>query len=159
MFEGMKRQDQVEIYDRGLRVRRKWRTAGGEMVDVNGLRVGDLIRVEVELRAPDLKSYERVDNICIVDALPGGMEVENPRLATSARIGGLGDLVEAPDRVEFQDDRVLMFTWANKQTRTFCYMVRVVGTGSFEIPPIQASCMYDPAFASINGGGQIHVRR
>ncbi len=123
--------------------------------DVEGatglLRVGDLIMVEVQISSPD-----RVDlpNVAIVDALPGGVEIENPRLATSAQAEGHS---ATPDHIEFLDDRAVLFTTVNSHQRTFRYQVRVTTPGRFDWPPIQASSMYDPAFASVHGGGQLVV--
>jgi hypothetical protein len=41
--------------------------------------------------------------------------------------------------------------------QTYVYHLRVITAGLFEQPPIQASCMYDPEIASINGGGAVEV--
>jgi hypothetical protein len=42
-------------------------------------------------------------------------------------------------------------------TQVFEYSVRVTTPGRFEWPPIQASSMYDPSFASVHGGGTVVV--
>jgi len=91
----------------------------------------------------------------LVDALAGGMEVENPRLATSARTGELeGD---EPDHVEFLDDRVVLFCSAGQEPSTFRYALRVIAAGTFALPPIQASCMYDEAVACLGKPGRVTV--
>ena len=84
---------------------------------------------------------------------------ENPRLATSAQVAGThDDRDDQPDRVEFLDDRVVLFTSVTAKTRTFRYLLRATSAGKFAVPPIQASSMYDPAFASVHDGGNVEVR-
>jgi uncharacterized protein YfaS (alpha-2-macroglobulin family) len=154
--EGLLRKGRFEAYDRQLQVRRTWKDRAGKPVDFSKLKVGDLVQVEISVTAG-----ARVDNVAIVDALPGGMEVENPRLATSAGSAqsGEGHAPLLPPRLEFLDDRVVLFVSADRQTATYRYCLRAVSAGTFELPPIQASCMYDPTFACVHGGGKIQVGR
>jgi len=172
---GLIRDNLIEPYERQLSVQRRWTGRKGEPVDTNDLAVGDLVQVEITIRT----TGETVHNIAIVDALAGGMEVENPRLATSARTGGPeGDPLpeverilerfgrpqarEAgggrPDHVEFLDDRVVVFCTAGPQPRTFRYALRVITAGEFALPPIQASCMYDESVACLGKAGRVMVR-
>ena len=117
------------------------------------LRIGDLIHVEVTLEGTrnDLGHDRR--HIAVVDALPAAVEVENPRLAGSTKHG------RSSQRVEFLDDRVILFSKAGPQIRRFRYSLRVVTAGVFSLPPIQASSMYDADVASLHGAGQIEVAR
>ena len=64
-----------------------------------------------------------------------------------------------PDRAEFLADRVVLFSSALSGPRTFGYAIRAVMAGRFVAPPIQASCMYDPEYASVDGGGSVEVAR
>jgi hypothetical protein len=54
------------------------------------------------------------------------------------------------------DDRAVLFVSAGPQklqgTHIYSYMVRIISAGRFHQPPIQASCMYDTGYASVNGG-------
>ncbi len=141
--------------DTGLEVRRKWRTVSGAEIDPGGasFKVGDLVLVELTLRAPGLGEGEKIQNIVIIDALPAAFEVENPRLATSAGLPfGTAAPTAQPDRVEYLDDRVLLFTGAARDAAAYCYALRVTTAGDFAVPPVQAMCMYDPSLMSLNGG-------
>ncbi len=152
MTKGLVRDDLVKPYERQLHVERRWTDRQGRPVDANGLTVGDLVQVEIIVSTP----AGTVENIAIVDALAGGMEVENPRLATSAETGEPhGD---SPDHIEFLDDRVVLFCAADSHTRTFRYALRVITAGEFVVPPIQASCMYDPAIACLGQPGRVVIR-
>ena len=153
--EGLAKDGLVKPYNRGLSVGRRWAGATGKPIDPASLRVGDLIRVEISLTCPDPAGP--VGNIAVVDALPGGMEVENPRLATSARRGEPeGD---TPDHVEFLDDRVVLFCSAGTGKQIFRYALRATAAGDFALPAIQASCMYDPGVASLGTPGRVTIQR
>jgi uncharacterized protein YfaS (alpha-2-macroglobulin family) len=199
-------------YDNGLEVRRRWADLAGREIDPAKVRMGDLIVAEVYFRAVGVANNASVENVAIVDALPGGVEVENTRLAVSAkvtpipvpqvpapaalplavsRIGGttpsttgasapssapaqaasapaplwpLSDAYRnagpaAPTRVEWLDDRVVIFDTVTYTPRVYRYLLRATCGGTFRLPQIQASCMYDPAFASLHGGGEVTVTK
>jgi hypothetical protein len=149
---GLIRDDLVEPYDRQLHVERRWTNREGRPIDANNVAVGDLIRVQVVVRAAGGTFH----NIAVVDALPAGMEVENPRLATSA--GSEWTTGDLPDHVEFLDDRVVLFCTAHSHERTFEYALRATTAGEYVLPPIQASCMYDPSAASLGRVGRVVIR-
>jgi hypothetical protein len=148
-----------ETYDRQLEVRRKWTDRMGNEIDPARLKVGDLVIVEISCRT---LGEAAIQNVAIVDALPGAMEVEHPSLMTSARVDTTRQgqpEPSAPDRTEFRDDRVILFVSASKTTAFYRYALRVISAGNYQLPPVQASCMYDPSFACINGGGKVEVKR
>jgi len=150
--EGLMKPGTVRPYNQGLFVTRRWVDAKGLPMDPNAITVGDLVQVEVTLRT----TGQTVGNIAAVDILPGGLEVENPRLDTSssaARRSG-----DQADHVEFLDDRVVLFCGAAGRERCFRYSLRAVTAGVFDLAPIQASCMYDPAIASMGSGGRVVIR-
>ena len=155
--EGLVPASEAEASDRGIFVRRQWRSPDGEPVDPASLRVGDLVVVEVTVQLTPDESRTRIDNIAVVDLLPGACEPENPRIASSGRQRSGSDSV--PSRVQFLDDRVVFFVSAGRQPRSWEYAIRVTTAGDFRLPPIQASCMYDPMAASTHGGGRVVVSR
>ena len=151
-------------YDRHLQVRRTWTDRLGQPVDPLRVNVGDLIQVAVTIRTLPTADNQFIQNVAIVDALPGGFEVENPRLNTSAveaegAENAAANAAANADHVEFLDDRVVLFTSANPQPRTFRYALRAISTGKFASPPIQASCMYSVDYASVHGGGRIEIKK
>jgi alpha-2-macroglobulin len=157
-FEGLLKQGQAKDYDHQLTVRRRWLARDGKPIDPLALKIGDLVRVEIELAAPELEANEQIDHLAIVDALPACLEVENPRLITSIDSSSCASDA-APQRVEFRDDRVLLFTSASSTAQTYRYSLRVVAAGSFIVPPVEASSMYDAQFASLSGGRKAEVSR
>ncbi len=143
----------VPAYDRNLSVRRRWLDREGR--EVSELQVGDLVRVEVELSAPGLPNREKIANVAVMDLLPAGLEVENPRLASSAQDPLLSSA--RADHVEFREDRVVLFASAAAKPAVFRYLLRATAAGSFVAPPIQASSMYDPGIASLGEFGELRI--
>ncbi|MDF1839139.1 MAG: hypothetical protein P1V35_14825, partial [Planctomycetota bacterium] len=155
--EGMP-SDPVEPYDNNLIVRRRLLDVDGKQLDPGqALHVGDLIQVEVELSCtPQAKGWN-LPNVAIVDALPAGLEVENPRLSNSAQV--VGQVSSRADRVEFREDRVVIFASARRSAATFRYNLRATLAGEYAVPPIQASSMYDPGYGSLGAPGSLSVKR
>ena len=149
---GLVRDDLVEPYDRRLHIERRWVDREGKAVDANALTVGDLVRVEIAVSM----SQGTAHNVAVVDALPGGLEVENPRLATSAAMDEFAGA--QADHVEFLDDRVVLFCTAGPEPRVYRYALRAITAGQFSLPPIQGACMYDPGVACLGRAGQVTVR-
>ena len=171
--EGLGRENLAKPYDRGLFVRRRWLDRKGRPIKNGSLKVGDLVHVEIALKRP--LGAAAVHNIAVVDALPAGMEVENPRLVTSVRWDPAGPIkgeelaahdgpeagpqTDVPDRIEFLDDRVVLFATAGGKEQIFRYALRVTSAGQFAAPAIQASCMYDPAVASLGKAAVLEISR
>ena len=145
-------------YDRHLEVRRVWTDRQDKPIDPQRIKVGDLVNVAVTIRTLPNAENAYVQNIAVVDALPGGFEVENPRLSTSEEAADTPSAAIA-DHVEFLDDRVVLFTSSQHTARTFRYALRAVATGKFTAPPIQASSMYSTDYASVHGGGTVEISK
>lgn len=141
-----------EIHDNGLKVRRRWLDSAGNQIDPATVKVGDLIYVEVTLKSVRDSQY----NIAVLDRLPGGMEVENPRLSTSAGI--VKRELRIPAHAEFLDDRVVLFDNCTPKAQTYIYAIRAITAGRFTVPPIQATAMYDASFDSVHGKGVVVIK-
>jgi len=146
--------ESTKPFERQLTLKREWLDRDDKPLDPSNLHVGDLIHVRVTIAAPSLTGGQAVDNVAIVDVLPGGVEVENPRLSTSVLAAGED---ARPDRTEFLDDRVILFTSVGREPRQFDYYLRAATIGEFAAPAVEASCMYDPGFAALTGGGRVEI--
>ena len=92
-----------------------------------------------------------LENLLVTDVVPGGFEIENPRLgaATPRRF-----LRRQPDHLEIRDDRVLLF--ASRPVRgkfTYAYRVRAVFPGVFRQHPFVAETLYEAGVRTRDGGG------
>jgi uncharacterized protein YfaS (alpha-2-macroglobulin family) len=141
----------------GLEVERQLLDRNGKQIDPNTLRQGDLIVVKTRVRSV----AGELGNVVVEQLLPSGLEVENPRLATTESLPWVSDANLEPDSLDLRDDRVLIFTdLPANQWRNLYSLVRAVSPGSFRLPPIHAEAMYNPALrASGERGGLVVGKR
>ena len=161
----------------GLRVERLWAVtnAEGKLVSVDPaaapltLHKGD--RVKVALR---VKADAPLAHVIISDLLPGGMELENPRLATlAAAEGDNGEEKAIPQDyysradvavvgdiyMDARDDRLLVFVSQLNGEMAYEYTMRAVSTGTFVVPPLAAEGMYSPTSSALGPVGSVKVER
>ncbi|MCY3003571.1 MAG: MG2 domain-containing protein [Planctomycetota bacterium] len=139
--------------DSGLRVRRRWLDLEGKELDPNAIRLGTLVQVELSVVALGSKHE---NDVAIVDPLPAGFEIENERLANTGtgfgrRRPGPATVALAPTRVEYLDDRAVVFASAWAVEAHWSYRVRAVALGTFEHAPPSAESMYDATVSSVGG--------
>jgi len=140
--------------DRGMRVRREFFLSDGSVADPTALRQGELVIVQISL-----ETDRELDNIVIEELLPGGLEIENPRLKTS-------QLVSLPEHkaglplhhTDLRDDRLLAFTGRFSGRKNFCYAARAITRGTFTVPAASAVCMYDHELRSLHGRETITIK-
>lgn len=146
----------------GIAVRRDWFTPDGRPFRGDALREGDSLVVRLTVEAS-----EQVEDLLVVDPLPGGLEVENlnlldARLLQSLVIEGQAlaqrggsELVRSE---EYRDDRysAVLRLWGG-QTGQLWYVVRAVSPGDYAVPPVQAEDMYRPWLRAV-GAGQPRLR-
>ena len=142
--------------DHGLVVRRRYLDTDGAVLRPDSLSHGDMVVVEITMKAPS----QAVQNVVVNEMLPAGLEIENPRLASRAPLPWLpGNAVE-PDYLDIRDDRLLIFlNLPQGVDKAFYYAARVVTEGDFTLPPVLAECMYDAALRSVASSGQVRVIR
>jgi hypothetical protein len=130
----------------GLSVAREFLDEQGNPLPANySFRKGDLVKVRLRL-----ESAGTMENVVLLDLLPGCFEVENPRLFVSST----WQEEEPQVRVERRDDRVILFVEHLSGKLDYTYTARVVTAGDFVIPPVHAECMYNPSIFATSGGGQ-----
>lgn len=142
--------------DRGISISRYWADPTGKKLAGDAEpELGELINIVLVLRN---LTTQPLSNLAVVDRLPAGFEIENPRLGRAA----LSSVPATPFDVasmNLRDDRVELFgDLPAGATRVFTYAVRAVTAGSFAEPPPQAEAMYDPFIGSTGRGGVVQVR-
>ncbi|WHZ18443.1 MAG: hypothetical protein OJF55_000592 [Rhodanobacteraceae bacterium] len=148
------------------------------------ITLGQEIEVHVKIRAV---GNADVDNVAIVDLLPGGFDpvLRSPQPASTASANGSdgnedGDEGEGgdgngqraawtspigldsstwqPDFADIREDRVVIYGTATPDVREFTYKIRATSAGTFQAPPIYATAMYRPKVqAQAPGGGTLTV--
>ena len=115
--------------------------------------VGTVAYVEIEVANT---SGEQIQNLALVDRLPAGFEVENPRLGR----GFKADWIEpeeqwALDFLNMRDDRLEAFgTLRSGESKKVVYTVRAVTSGTYTVPPVEIEAMYDPTLWAREAGGK-----
>ncbi len=150
---GIQRDSYIEEYERELQVRRRYFNKDGEVLTGTFVH-GDLIVAEISVKA----LTANLENVVVVDMLPTGFEIENPRLESRAGIPWLKAQDFKPDYLDIRDDRLIFFgTFPRQRERKFHYALRAVTQGEFTLPPIAAEAMYDPTKSTVTGSMAIKV--
>ena len=150
---GIQRDSYIEEYERELQVRRRYFNKDGEQLTSTFVH-GDLIVAEIRVKA----LTANLENVVVVDMLPTGFEIENPRLESRAGVPWLKTQGFKPDYLDIRDDRLIFFgTFPRQRERKFYYALRAVTQGEFTLPPIAAEAMYDPTKSTVTGSMTIKV--
>jgi uncharacterized protein YfaS (alpha-2-macroglobulin family) len=158
------------ISSQGVRTNGTWKTGGAslaltrEFLDAEGDPIswsdhalGDLVYTRVKVTNT---TNERIQNLALVDRLPAGWEIENPRLGRSNTVDWIDpEQAWQADHMNLRDDRLELFGALDpKETREVVYAVRAVTAGTFTIPPVEIEAMYDPNVWARAAGMQIEVQ-
>ncbi|ACL69722.1 alpha-2-macroglobulin family protein [Halothermothrix orenii] len=143
--------------DNGIKVTRKFYNKAGDEIDTSEIIQGELIIAEITVEA----DRNKVNNVVVVDMLPAGLEIENPRLGSRSRLEWAEESTLPIEYQDIRDDRLLLFTTIKNKGRKYkyYYTLRAVTAGEFTLPPVKAECMYEPELNSISSSGQIKVIR
>src|SRR6185436_1921813 len=152
--EGVRPGGDYKVGGNGMAVSRTYKDLAGTTIDPSKgeLKLGDLVFVEIEVSNT---SGADIQNIALVDRLPAGFEIENPRLGRSTRAEWMKEReVWATDFMNLRDDRLEAFGAVPAgASKRIIYTVRVVTSGKFAIPPVEAEAMYDPTLWARDKGG------
>ncbi|QAZ66995.1 alpha-2-macroglobulin [Solidesulfovibrio carbinolicus] len=126
----------------GLEIARTYLTRDGKPIEGNTVPQGALVVVKFAARA----TAGPVANVVLENLLPAGLEVENPRLATTERLPWMETPGEGETaHLDLRDDRILLFADLKKDAwQTHYALLRAVTPGVFSLPPAQAEAMYAP---------------
>ena len=102
-----------------------------------------------------------VEQLVVVSVLPGGLEVDNPRLQ---------DLQNLPApttndymayawgcRLDLRDDRLILIAGYLNSATTYTFTMRAVSKGTFVMPPVAGEGMYAPFISALGKAGTIIV--
>jgi uncharacterized protein YfaS (alpha-2-macroglobulin family) len=139
----------------GLEIERQFLNRDGGAIDLANVRQGDLIAIKTRVRSVS----GRLENVVVVNLLPSGLEVENPRLQTTEQLTWASDSNFQAAYQDLRDDRILLFTDLPADSwQTYYTLVRAVTPGTFRLPPVQAEAMYDPALRATGERGTMEVK-
>ncbi|TXM59598.1 alpha-2-macroglobulin family protein, partial [Methylobacterium sp. WL120] len=145
---------------RGYTIERSYHRLDGSVVDpARGIRQND--RLVVVLKVTEAKAS--AGRLLLVDRLPAGLEIDNPKLLDADGLSGLAFAKSdvQPVHTEFRDDRfVAAYDRTPEQSAFFtaAYTVRAVSPGTYVHPAATIEDMYRPerfgrtAFGSVEIG-------
>ncbi|MGH6824405.1 MG2 domain-containing protein [Methyloceanibacter sp.] len=145
--------------DHGFKIERSFHTLGGADAEVTHAKQNQ--RFVVLLKITD--AQPQFARVALIDYLPAGFEIDNPRLVSSGDTGTLDWIEDAgtPVHTEFRDDR---FTAAFDRTNsdpavfTVAYVVRAVSPGDYVLPQAEVEDMYRPDRFGRTGTGKVGVQ-
>ncbi len=142
----------LEPVAKDITVTRNLYTYKGEPVGLE-FNQGEAYVVKVEVSTPRI-----LKNVVVVDLLPAGFEVENPRLDADAIPGGKFADAFVPSFMDVRDDRIVLACDSLEGTYRFYYVVRAVTPGTYQYPAIETECMYDASVQGRSVPSSIEVR-
>ncbi len=152
---GIGRDSYIEEYGNEIVINRRYLTQDQSRVK-KVFQQGELLITEISVKSLS----KDLHNVVVVDMLPSGFEIENPRLKTRDSRSILHQQSFRPNNIDIRDDRLILFgSFPKDNEQKFYYTLRAVTEGSFTLPPISAEAMYDPSKSAVAGTGTIQVVR
>ncbi|MDD5066261.1 MAG: MG2 domain-containing protein [bacterium] len=141
----------------GMVITRRYYNKNGRDLNLSAVVQGELVVATISL---DIKE-NNIDNIVIVDIVPAGFEIENPRLRSRGSLDFDPDYSWNPVYQDIRDDRLLLFSGnLGEGVHTFSYTLRAVTVGEFAIPQAYAEAMYNPdLFSRSRDQGRVNIVR
>jgi hypothetical protein len=144
----------------GFKIERNYFTLDGKPADVSKAKQND--RFAVVLKITEAKP--EYGQIMVVDYLPAGLEIDNPKLVSSGDSGTLDWIEdgEDPQNTEFRDDRfsaAIERASDDQAVFTVAYIVRAVSPGKYVLPQAYVEDMYNPSRYGRTGTGTVEVTK
>ena len=141
---------------KGFEITRVFYNLKGERVDLDKVRQSDVLVAVIKVSATGSRPHQAL----IVDLLPAGFEIENPRLdrRDPEQMKWLPELAQ-PRATEPRDDRFVaaLDIWSNKRDYYLAYVVRAVTPGTFRLPAAYVEDMYAPAMFGRDAMGKVTI--
>ena len=98
-----------------------------------------------------------VEQLIVVSVLPGGLEVDNPRLQELQDIKPANQPYYWNCRLDLRDDRLILIVNYLSSPMTYNFTMRAVSKGAFVIPPVAGEGMYAPFIRALGKTGGLVV--
>ncbi len=130
---------------KGMEIHREFINENGEAIQ--GFIQGQEATVQLRIRSLETP---HIANVAIVDLLPGGFEVIRSSVPRTKQ-GWQADYVD------IREDRIVFYGSVTTSVKTLTYRVKVTAPGSFVLPPVLASSMYDRSLKAFTTAGKVTV--
>ncbi|HOE11186.1 MAG TPA: MG2 domain-containing protein [bacterium] len=156
VMEGIPRDPIREAVSNGISMGRQYFTNRAVLQDSRRFKHGDDYVICL-----DVSCDQNLKNVVVVDLLPAGFEIMNPRLDADAlpELDVISNII-APTYTDIRDDRIILaFRDLPGGSRHYCYAVRAITPGNYQVPAVHAECMYDPLVQGSSAPETIEISR
>ncbi|HLS81730.1 MAG TPA: hypothetical protein VK025_10040, partial [Steroidobacter sp.] len=170
---GFDRTPPTEAIRQGLEVVRAYTDENG--APLANIRMGDEVYVRLKFRTLD-KDF--LQNIALVDLLPGGFELVVPREeahtpfleagedadATQRGTGWRCQICAGPPNMQLQyadmrEDRVVFYVSAGRDMSEIVYRIKATNVGEYVVPPAYGEALYDRSVMGRSAAKRVSVSR
>lgn len=153
----------------GVSIHRAYSDAAGNVMNLNEVKPGQIVRVALRVELPSLDSY-RLGYLAITDRLPAGFEALNTDLATTGSLPelskdhpffeGLSEYGSSASHLDLRDDRVqIYFDHVYGGHAVYAsYLTRAVTSGTFTLPPAAGELMYEAGSEGYSDATKVTVK-
>jgi uncharacterized protein YfaS (alpha-2-macroglobulin family) len=141
----------------GYTITRSYFTPDGEPASLDGLRVGQRLVAVLDVRPDRGVAGGR---LMVDDALPAGVEIDNPNLLRQGDIRALDwlNLHQFAEMTEARSERFLAAVdWTDDAPLRLAYILRAVSPGEFHHPAAQVQDMYRPTLRAVTDTGRVTI--
>lgn len=127
-----------------IEIQRDFRDEDGNIVEKTKLGT----EVEVHLKVRTIDSSD-VNNVALVDLLPGGFEVVRSSIRQTTGDSGWRGKKTATrqlwktDNVDIREDRIVVYGTVTGSIKEFVYRIKAINEGTYSTPPAFGASMYD----------------
>ena len=150
-----------EPFAKNLKVSLELKDDTGKVLVWDGaepLRIKQGTRLNASLK---IEPSTPVEQLVVVSVLPGGLEVDNPRLQELKDTAAPETDGYRPDnwacRLDLRDDRLVLIAGYLNRAMTYSFTMRAVSKGTFVAPPVAGEAMYAPFIRALSKSGTIIV--
>ncbi|HRF07142.1 MAG TPA: alpha-2-macroglobulin [Xanthobacteraceae bacterium] len=145
--------------EKGFRIARTYRALDGTPIDPSKVTQNQRMVVVLRVNQTD----QVAGRLLLVDHLPAGFEIDNPRIVAGGETGNLKWIGEttATAHTEFRDDRFVAAFDRRENEKgiiTVAYIVRAVSPGKYAHPPAIIEDMYRPDRFARTEAGAVEVQ-
>lgn len=154
----------MTVLAQGIEIIREYTDDKGVVLKI--VTMGDEINVRVKIRA--LK--DAVDDVAIVDLLPGGFEVvlnDAPQQSDNNSEGSETNVATSAimitgwtaQNVDVREDRVIFYGAVSNTISEFSYKIKATNSGTYAVPPAYAESMYNRLLQARSMPASINVTK
>ena len=158
-WDGVPLVDDVGDTSGKLKLEVAWRNDEGLPVDPAELSQGEAFWGHFRVR--NMTVARKIEEVALVQVLPAGWEIDNPRLSDRTAPKWTKRLnLNREEYLDVRDDRVMWFLDAERRRHLdFVVRLNAVTAGSFRLPATVAEAMYDRSYRATAAGKRVVVKQ